>query len=188
MIVDKALQGALLVLENNIVIKRCNVIQKQKDVLQDENETLRKQIQILQKEAEKLNGKLNETSSSLCDVMKSKEQLEDDLSSVFQLHNMRNIERKIQKENDGKLDMSTILQENVTTLLENNTKLQEKLQVSENDKENLKSELTSVKVSGMTFCNLIFFYNIKWSTSLLETSSSSPVYNQRSSTLPILMP
>ncbi|XP_022791929.1 kinesin-like protein KIF15 [Stylophora pistillata] len=144
-IVDKALQGALLVLENNIVIKRCNVIQKQKDVLQDENETLRKQIQILQKEAEKLNGKLNETSSSLCDVMKSKEQLEDDLSSVFQLHNMRNIERKIQKENDGKLDMSTILQENVTTLLENNTKLQETLQVSENDKENLKSELTSVK-------------------------------------------
>ena len=59
-------------------------------------------------------------------------------------------------ENDENLDRSTILQENVTTLLENNAKLQEKLEVSENDKENLKSELTSVKVSGMiTFCNFI---------------------------------
>ena len=58
-------------------------------------------------------------------------------------------------ENDENLDRSTILQENVTTLLENNAKLQEKLELSENDKENLKSELTSVKVSGMTFCNFI---------------------------------
>ena len=156
MIVDKALQGALLVLENNDVIKRCNVIQKQKDVLQDENETLRKQIQILQKETEKLNGKLNETSTSLCDVKKSKERLEDDLSSVFQLYNMTNTERKVNMENDENLDRSTILQENVTTLLENNAKLEEKLEVSENDKENLKSELTSVKVSGMTtFFNFI---------------------------------
>ena len=92
-IIDKALQSALLVLENNNITQRCHDIQKQKNVLEDENEALRKQIQSLQQEAVKLNGKLNETSTTLCVVKKSKEKLEDDLSSVFQLHNMRNSER-----------------------------------------------------------------------------------------------
>lgn len=69
------------------------------------------------------------------------------ISLRFQLYNMTNTERKVNMENDENLDRSTILQENVTTLLENNAKLQEKLEVSENDKENLKSELTSVKGS-----------------------------------------
>ena len=163
-IVDKALQSALLVLENNNITRRCHVIQKQKDVLEDENETLRKQIQVLQNEAAKLNGKLNETSTTLCAVKQSKERLEDDLSSVFQLHNMQNTERKGEKEN-GDLDISTIpekLQENITSLVENNAKLQEKLEATEQDKENLKSELTSVKVSNMTFCCLIWLCHVTY--------------------------
>lgn len=151
-IIDKALQSALLVLENNNITRRCRDIQKRKNVLEDENETLRKQVQSLQQEAEKLNGKLNETSTTLCDVKKSKERLEYDLSSVFQLHNMANSERNIEKE-DGELADSTLpekLQENIATLVENNAKLQEKLEATEQDKENLKSELTSVKVSCVT--------------------------------------
>lgn len=148
-IIDKALQSALLVLENNNITRRCRDIQKQKNVLEDENETLRKQIQSLQQEAEKLNGKLSETSITLCDVKKSKEQLEDDLSSVFQLHNMRYSERNVENEG-GELDNSTFdekLQASITTLVENNAKLQKTLEATEQDKENLKSELTSVKVS-----------------------------------------
>lgn len=162
MIIDKALQSALLVLENNNITRRCHDIQKQKNVLEDENETLRKQIQSLQQEAEKLNGKLNETSTTLCDVKKSKERLEYDLSSVFQLHNMEYSERNIEKEN-GELADSTLpekLQENIATLVENNAQLQEKLEATEQDKENLKSELTSVKVSGVTLygqCHVICF-------------------------------
>ena len=138
-----------MVLENNNITRRCHDIQKQKNALEDENETLRKQIQSLQQEAEKLNGKLNETSTTLCDVKKSKERLEDDLSSVFQLHNMRKSERKVEKES-GELDNRTFdekLQANIATLVENNAKLQETLEATEQDKENLKSELTSVKVS-----------------------------------------
>lgn len=152
-IIDKALQSALLALENNNITRRCHDIQKQKNVLEDENETLRKQIQSLQQETEKLNGKLNETSTTLCVVKKSKEQLEDDLSSVFQLHNMKNSERKVEKE-DSWVDISTFegkLQVDIATLVENNTKLQETLEVTEQDKENLKSELTSVKVSSEAF-------------------------------------
>lgn len=148
-IIDKALQSALLVLENNNITRRCHDIQKQKNVLEDENEALRKQIQSLQQEAEKLNGRLNETSTTLCVVKKSKEKLEDDLSSVFQLHNMRNNERNVEKESGG-LDKSTFegnLQTDIATLVENSAKLQEKLEATEQDKENLESELTSVKVS-----------------------------------------
>lgn len=148
-IIDKALQSSLLVLENNNITRRCHDIQKQKNVLENENETLRKQIQSLQQEAEKLNGKLSETSITLCDVKKSKEQLEDDLSSVFQLHNMRYSERSVENEG-GELDNSTFdekLQASITTLVENNAKLQKTLEATEQDKENLKSELTSVKVS-----------------------------------------
>ena len=153
MIIDKALQSALLVLENNNITRRCHDIQKQKTVLEDENEALRKQIQSLQQEAEKLNGKLNETSTTLCVVKKSKEKLEDDLSSVFQLHNMINSERNVEKESGG-FDSSTFegkLQPDIATLVENSAKLQEKLEATEQDKENLKSELTSVKVSCEAF-------------------------------------
>ena len=152
-IIDKALQSALLVLENNNITRRCHDIQKQKNVLEDENETLQKQIQSLKQEAEKLNGKLNETSTTLCVVKKSKEKLEDDLSSVFQLHNMRNSERNVEKETDG-LESSKFeekLKADIATLVEKNTKLQETLEVTEQDKENLKSQLTSVKVSCEAF-------------------------------------
>lgn len=159
-IIDKALQSALLVLENNNITRRCHDIQKQKNVLEDENETLRKQIQSLQQEAEKLNGKLSETSITLCDVKKSKEQLEDDLSSVFQLHNMRYSERNVEKEG-GELDNSTFdekLQASITTLVENNAKLQKTLEATEQDKENLKAELTSVKVS----CEALIGHCVTW--------------------------
>ena len=147
-IIDKALQSALLVLENNNITRRCHDIQKQKNVLEDENEALRKQIQSLQQEAEKLNGKLNETSTTLCVVKKSKEKLEDDLSSVFQLHNMKNSERNVEKESGGfDSTFEGNLQADVAALVENSAKLQETLKATEQDKENLKSELTSVKVS-----------------------------------------
>lgn len=155
----------MVVLENNNITRRCHDIQKQKNVLEDENETLRKQIQSLQQETEKLNGKLNETSTTLCVVKKSKEQLEDDLSSVFQLHNMKNSERKVEKEGSW-VDISTFegkLQVDIATLVENNTKLQETLEVTENDKENLKSELTSVKVSCEAFIGhwVTWYFNLQ---------------------------
>ena len=152
MIVDKALQSALLVLENNVITKRYHDIQKQKNVLEDENEGLRKQIQILKNEAEKLNGKLNETSTKLCDVKKSKEQLEDGLCSVFQLYNMSNSERNEEKEEAQKgISLSPDkLQAQFSTLVENNEKLQKELVVKEQEKENLQCELTSVKVSIVT--------------------------------------
>ena len=151
-IIDKALQSALLVLENNNITRRCHDIQKQKNVLEDENEALRKQIQSLQQEAEKLNGKLNETSTTLCVVKKSKEKLEDDLSSVFQLHNMKNSERNVEKESGGfDSTFEGNLQADIAALVENSAKLQETLKATEQDKENLKSELTSVKVSFKAF-------------------------------------
>lgn len=149
---DKALQSALLVLENNITIRRCHDIQKQKSILEEENEALRKQIQSLRNEAEKLNGKLGETSTLLSDVKKSKEQLEDDLSSVFQLYNMTNGERD-EKEEVG-MDNSFSpekLQEQFSMLVESNEKLQDELAVKEQEKENLQRELTSVKVSNVFF-------------------------------------
>lgn len=170
-IIDKALQSALLVLENNSITRRCHDIEKQKDVLEDENERLRKQIQSLQQEAENLNGKLTETSTTLCDVKKSKELLEYDLSSVFQLHNMENCEPVVESEDGEQSDssLSEKLQEHITTLVENNVKLQETLEAAEQDKENLKSELTSVKVSyllntvygqGACYCIALLSYKI----------------------------
>lgn len=145
-IVDKALQSALLVLENNNVKRRCYDIQMQKNVLEDQNEALQKQIQSLKSEVEKLNGKLNETSTKLCDVKESKERLEDDLSSVFQLYNMRNGEEATEEEVgvDNSLCPDK-LQAQILTLVENNEKLQEELAVKEQETENLKCELTSVK-------------------------------------------
>ena len=155
-IVDKALQSALLVLENNNVKRRCYDIQMQKNVLEDQNEALQKQIQSLKSEVEKLNGKLNETSTKLCDVKESKERLEDDLSSVFQLYNMRNGEETTEEEVgvDNSLCPDK-LQAQIITLVENNEKLQEELAVKEQETENLKCELTSVKVSR---CLRLFFY------------------------------
>lgn len=152
-IVDKALQSALLVLENNAITRHCHDIQKQKGVLEDENEALRKQIQSLKNETEKLNGKLTETSTKLCDVKKSKEQLEDDLSSVFQLHNMRNSERNKEGEVGINNNFSPDkLQAQISTMVGNNKKLQEELATKEQEKENLQSELTAVKVSNGWLC------------------------------------
>lgn len=151
MIVDKALQSALLVLENNNITRRCHDIEKQKSVLEDENETLRKQIQSLKNEAAKLNGKLGETSTMLTVVKKSKEQLEDDLSSVFQLYNMRNSKRSEGEEADMENAPSPVrLQEQISSLAEDNEKLRDELALKEQEKNDLKCELTSVKVSHVT--------------------------------------
>ena len=157
-IIDKALQSALLVLENYIITRRCHGIQKQKDVLEDENEALRKQIQVLQGEVEKMKGTLNETSSRLCEVKKSKEHLEDDLSSVFQLYNMRNSECDNEREEsvqDSILN-SNKLQAEISTLVESNEKLTEELATKEQEKETLQCELTSVKVSNVTSLQVAF--------------------------------
>ena len=159
MIIDKALQSALLVLENYIITRRCHGIQKQKDVLEDENEALRKQIHVLQGEVEKMKGTLSETSSRLCEVKRSKEHLEDDLSSVFQLYNMRNSEC----DNEGEESMEdSILNSNklqlaeISTLVESNEKLTEELATKEQEKETLQCELTSVKVSNVTSLQVAF--------------------------------
>ena len=157
-IIDKALQSALLVLENYIITRRCYGIQKQKDVLEDKNEALRKQIQVLQDEVEKMKGTLNETSSRLCEVKKSKGHLEDDLSSVFQLYNMRNSE--CDKEREESVEDSILnfnkLQAEISTLVESNEKLTEELATKEQEKETLQCELTSVKVSNVTTLQVAF--------------------------------
>lgn len=157
-IIDKALQSALLVLENYIITRRCYGIQKQKDVLEDKNEALRKQIQVLQDEVEKMKGTLNETSSRLCEVKKSKGHLEDDLSSVFQLYNMRNSECDNEREEsveDSILNFNK-LQAEISTLVESNEKLTEELATKEQEKETLQCELTSVKVSNVTTLQVAF--------------------------------
>ena len=145
-IIDKALQNTILVLENGIIARRCHDIQKQKNVLEDENETLRKQIQILKNEAENLNGKLGETSVILTMVKKGKEQLEDDLSSVFQLHNMiseRNNQLELQTYNNA--NPETILVQTSTSVEDTENQQHD----DEEKKEQFRSELTSVKVSRM---------------------------------------
>ena len=157
-IIDKALQSALLVLENYIITRRCHGIQKQKDVLEDENEALRKQIHVLQGEVEKMKGTLSETSSRLCEVKKSKEHLEDDLSSVFQLYNMRNSECDNEREEsveDSILNFNK-LQAEISTLVESNEKLTEELATKEQEKETLQCELTSIKVSNVTSLQVAF--------------------------------
>ena len=157
-IIDKALQSALLVLENYIISRRCHGVQKQRDVLEDENEALRKQIHVLQDEVEKMKGTLNETSSRLCEVKKSKEHLEDDLSSVFQLYNMRNSECDNEREEsveDSILNFNK-LQAEISTLVESNEKLTEELATKEQEKETLQCELTSVKVSNVTSLQVAF--------------------------------
>ena len=149
-IVDKALQSALLVLENNMITRHCHDIQKQRKILEDENETLRKQIQSMTNEAEKLNGKLGETSTLLSDVKKSKEQLEDNLSSVFQLYNMTNGEKDEQEEVGMENSFSPEkLQEQFSMLAESNEKLQDELTVKEQENDSLQCELASVKVSNV---------------------------------------
>ena len=135
-----------MVLENNNITRRCHDIEKQKNVLEDENETLRKQIQSLKNEAAKLNGKFGETSTMLTVVKKSKEQLEDDLSSVFQLYNMRNSERSEGEE----APRPVRLQAQISSLAEDNEKLRDELALKEQEKDDLKCELTSVKVSHVT--------------------------------------
>ena len=158
MIIDKALQSALLVLENYIISRRCHGVQKQRDVLEDENEALRKQIHVLQDEVEKMKGTLNETSSRLCEVKKSKEHLEDDLSSVFQLYNMRNSECDNEREEsveDSILNFNK-LQAEISTLVESNEKLTEELATKEQEKETLQCELTSVKVSNVISLQVAF--------------------------------
>lgn len=154
-IIDKALQSALLVLENYIITRRC---QKQKDVLEDENEALRKQIHVLQGEVEKMKGTLSETSSRLCEVKRSKEHLEDDLSSVFQLYNMRNSECDNEGEEsvEDSILNSNKLQAEISTLVESNEKLTEELATKEQEKETLQCELTSVKVSNVTSLQVAF--------------------------------
>ncbi|XP_029208723.2 kinesin-like protein KIN-7O isoform X2 [Acropora millepora] len=139
-IIDKALQSAILVLENDVISRRYNDIQKQKNKLENENETLRKEIQTLKSEAEKLNGKLDETSSMLTVVAKGKEKLEDDLCSVFQLHNMiceRKTEKDLQADNNA-------IPENVAsrsaTLAEDSEALKD-----EKEKKQEQSEIPSVK-------------------------------------------
>ena len=157
-IIDKALQSALLVLENYIITRRCHGIQKQKDVLEDENEALRKQIHVLQGEVEKMKGTLSETSSRLCEVKKSKEHLEDDLSSVFQLYNMRNSESDNEREKsveDSILNFNK-LQAEISTLVESNEKLAEELATKEQEKETLQCELTSIKVRNVTSLQVAF--------------------------------
>ncbi|XP_068708780.1 uncharacterized protein [Montipora foliosa] len=146
-IIDKALQNTILVLENGIIARRCHGIQKQKNVLEDENETLRKQIQILKNEAENLNGKLGETSVILTMVKKGKEQLEDDLSSVFQLHNMIS-------ERNNQLELQTYNSANPETILVQTSTSVEDTENQQHDdeekKEQFRSELTPVKEENRT--------------------------------------
>lgn len=160
-IIDKALQSAILVLENDFISRRCHNIQKQKDILEYENETLRKQIQSLKSEAEKLNGKLGETSSMLTVVTKGKEKLEDDLCSVFQLHNMM-------CERDTEKDLQTANPENVvsqsSTLAEDSEALKH-----EKEKKQQQSEITSVKVCYL-LCLLVIVNDSFWIVSKSKIS------------------
>ena len=148
-IIDKALQSAILVLENDVISRRCNDIQKQMDILEDENETLRNEIRTLRSEAEKLNGKLDETSSMLTVVAKGKEKLEDDLCSVFQLHNMiceRKTEKDLQTDNNA-------IPENVVSQSATLAEVSEALK-DEKEKEQEQSEIPSVKVC-YTLCHFV---------------------------------
>ena len=160
-IVDKALQCALLLLENASISKQSRDVWSQKRVVEKENQELKTQVQCLKTEAENLHGKLTETSSKLCDVKKSKEQLEDDLSSVFQLYNMKDNAKLEDRENDStEYDMDGVnipqkLQAEISTLVENNVKLKKELAATEKEKENLECQLATTKVSSFFLSGIV---------------------------------
>jgi predicted nucleic acid-binding Zn-ribbon protein len=94
----------------------------------------------------KLNTKLLETSDFLQDVKTSKSMLEDDLSSVFQLYNMKSIEKPTSPS-----DVKKDLQEGISTLVEENAKLKVELKDSQEQKKELETQLNNTKVCYENF-------------------------------------
>ena len=167
-IVDKALQSVLLLLENTSMTRRFQDVSAQKSALEKENETLKKQVHSLLSEADNLSGRRTETSSMLGDVIKSKAQLEDDFSSVFQLYNTRGNGKREQEEKGADCwrdcAISGRLQAEISKLMESNVKLKEELAGTVREKKTLENQLTACKVSVR---GLVSFYVTMSSVSVL---------------------
>lgn len=69
--------------------------------------------------------------------------LENDLSSVFQLYNMKSIEKPVGKSSS---DVKKDLQEGISSLVEENAKLKVELNDSKKQNEELETRLNNTKV------------------------------------------
>ncbi|KXJ14432.1 Kinesin heavy chain isoform 5C [Exaiptasia diaphana] len=138
-LVDKALQSSLLLLEQSEVQRHCNKLSENNKDLNKELEVMRLQVETLVSENSKLNSKLSETSNFLQDVKSSKEMLENDLSSVFQLYNMRSPELKLNK------TTGSDIKDGISTLVEENAKLKVELKDTQEEKRDLQLQLKNAK-------------------------------------------
>ena len=77
--------------------------------------------------------------------------LENDLSSVFQLYNMKSIEKPV-----GKSGEKVDLQEGISSLVEENAKLKVELNDSKKHNEELETRLKNSKVCYHSFHFLFF--------------------------------
>lgn len=97
------------------------------------------QVETLVNENTKLNSKLSETSNFLQDVKSSKEMLENDLSSVFQLYNMRSQAK-------ANHDRNQDIKDGISDLVEENAKLKVELKDTQEEKRDLQMQLKNAKV------------------------------------------
>jgi len=120
-------------------------------------------VETLVSENTKLNSKLSETSNFLQDVKNSKEMLENDLSSVFQLYNMRSQENKLTKgnqHNKNNHDNSQELKDGISSLVEENAKLKVELKDTQQEKRDLQIQLKNTKVCTTSLRLLYYFTGI----------------------------
>lgn len=112
------------------------------------------QVETLVSENAKLNTKLSETSNFLQDVKTSKTLLENDLSSVFQLYNMKSLEKSVGK---SPTDVKKDLQEGISSLVEENAKLKVELNDRKKQNEELETRLNNTKVCCYSFHFTVYF-------------------------------
>ena len=141
-LVDKALQNSLLVLEQAELKSKCAQLLKENEALELQLHSQQKQAENLQVENTSLNEQFSQTVTILKVVKEQKEQLEGQFSSVFQLYNMTGGSDAIG--NCGKEEGTSPHFSN------NNVGLKKELISCEQRNQALTEELQVVKVSSST--------------------------------------
>ncbi|XP_048585259.1 kinesin-like protein KIN-7I isoform X3 [Nematostella vectensis] len=141
-LVDKALQSSLLLLDYTESQQQCDKLVTDNATISKELEIMKIRVDVLSSENNKLNSKLSETSTFLKDVKTSKTRLESDLSSIFQLYNMRPTQSPTEGESansEAELDFG------ISSLVEENAKLKVELKDINVENEELQSQLELTK-------------------------------------------